>query len=930
MSTVRTFGTTLGPGTRVREVAPSRPIAEGPFGTTLFVGEFRSGPINRPILCATLGDFLAVYGGKNLVGDAALNVEHFFEAGGGAGKCWVQRVGVYGSSEDAGSNVAGRSGRGWVYARNVSQGWTKAAANGSATEPRLLANVSSIAAGARYGADRVLELRSVTPSAVISGSTVNLSSVASDVGDADGEWVGAKLYIDAFPTKVWTVASYDGRTGQKVLSILGSFPADVAAYATPTTFRLERASVDRLTQKAEGFGLAWTDSGEGRANRFGAVLYGDGSDVYAQHEELTVKSGVSGYWKDAFGGDAGGDFVVLSSVATSLDDENTLLRPANRCEIQIPRLPDDGEGGSFFRLNTVRWWRQSGAADIYLRPETVTQPSKARVCVVVCTFTSGTAFDVEIEEPHGYVTALGSGTVGTEFDGGDYYPTFTLRKKAGGSNPSTGHTIRILSRPMPTQATAMTEVWLSKAVAPRGRYRAFVAPNGEVLPVGSREESIQECVPPKLLGGTLEPYDLSAGSLTFKFTVNGGTERTLTTSLSGASTTATALAADLNARELARVSGVAEDVEVVFYNADGVLGFYTHGNYGSAATLAVGNGTLDAVLGFTNGTTATGTDGDLLRLEWAEKLVGAADTALTDEEYRLAWAVLPTFLSGMVEQNTGAIKVAMPGVTEGGVQGLMQGWAYNVNAVAYCEVPPAYPLGQAREWHAANLRAAPSADHHAVLFPSYLQIPNPYGSGLYEAPITGYVLGLEAKAAVDARGYHRAPAGMGFRIGIAKALPSVLRILGAGGTASWLEQANAYGFRPIRVKGGDFFVYGDRIPGFQRRIWLHKRLTLSHIGRVLLTNLDGFHFAPNDQATWSDVKAAFREVFEPWVRAGWFFSAAGGTDVEDFVAIRVDGALNDQATRSAGVMKAAVGFEIVDTAETVEVTLGPSSIEVRE
>lgn len=931
--TIRTFGAVSGPGTRVREATPSPPIAQGPFGTTVLVGHFRAGQRYMPRFVTSWADFVRNYGGLFTSSDAPLAVKDYFDAGGGAaGGLWVMRV--IPVSVDGGAR--GSRAQMKVWARDVSGSAVRYTANRASDSvgPTQIGVLASIGAGARYGRERVVQTAISDPSAAITDSrTIDLSGGTGwmEGGHHDDEWVGGTLYIDTFPSLSWKIES---NTDAGVFTIVGRFPTEVQDSATAAVVRLEREAIDSLTRKADKLSVMFRDSEEGSGKRFSAYLFADSGDLYDQWTEVSVEEGTS-YFLQAMGGeDFGGDHLVWTSVGSALDGENPLLRPANLCETIHPSW----DGNVQVKINTVRWTKTAGAGATYIDPAAVTHGASPRRGLVNVSFSSSTEFTVTMElEDDATQLYLGAGTVGTSFNGGPYGPTFTVALKPGGTAPSNGGDMYILYRPLPTDLAGRGG-YVTLGASPsdagaglRVRVRDNTADEVGLLYLGELSSLIQAATVPSHEGTTAGPYDVSGTAKTFIYSPDADGAITLTLTISGAASTAAQVVADLNAVELSRVSGVAANKRVEFYVADsGKPAVRLLNSYGTEAELTIGAGTLNAIVGFTAGD-YNGEDASRIVVEWRQDLTGGSDPVTGASDFQIAWeGAAETFLRTLAEANTGLVKVCMPGVVDAGAQAAMMAYAAETNAHAVCEVASTHKFESARAWHLANLTVGEAQDYHSVLFPSYLQRPNPYGSGLHVSPISGWVLGQEAKAAVEQRGYHRAPAGLAFPIPWAKRLPDILWGTALGNVSGYLEAANAYGFRPIRVKDGRFYVYGDRIPGYEGKLWLHKRLTVSHIGRVLLTNSDRFHFAINDSGTWAELKGDLRGLFQPWVADRWFVSASGGVDVEDYVIIRVDATTNTAAVRQSGVLASAIGFEVVDTAEVVEFDLAPGLITVRE
>ena len=94
----RIFGVISGAGIQVQESQPAKPVEQGPLGSTVMVGIFRSGPTkNNPkgsgpgaqeaiSLPNGTTQYRRIYGGLTQDSEAPISAEHFYAFGGGAGE----------------------------------------------------------------------------------------------------------------------------------------------------------------------------------------------------------------------------------------------------------------------------------------------------------------------------------------------------------------------------------------------------------------------------------------------------------------------------------------------------------------------------------------------------------------------------------------------------------------------------------------------------------------------------------------------------------------------------------------------------------------------------------------------------------------------------------------------------------------------------
>lgn len=906
--TTRIFGALKGAGTQVRETTAPKPIQEGPLGSTVMVGIFRSGPVGELVTHAGgLPFYRRVCGGLSQDSEAPLAAEHFYELGRGAGVLHTLRV-------TDGTEVAASLE---LYDRDVELGILERADAG-----KLPSVVISMAAdnGGRWAGRRRRKTGDVgTLSGVISSNTVNLGFAC-----LVDEWKGAVL---SFPEDdAGTEYVIAGNDAAGVFTIAGDFTAETEA-GTSGVFLLELENVHELTGDPEYLAVEVGDSAEIAAG-FSLYVHRDGDQVKTW-ADVDLDSAGDRYWFDAITAEDADNYELDPTDNFDGDPANVYKRPANYAEIPAP----DGVATNVLTLQVLRWSRNDAGSgsgfDTYLDTvNDVTWGSAPKAATLVLTFTSGTAFTVAATFHDGGHTAddLPSGTIGVAYASPNaFLPGFTLQ--AGGTAPQAGDKITIYARVLP-EGLADSGAWLYVAAGPDDgdtltRYRVVdndhqsitLAPSvdltGTVIPPGA----------PTLTGTSAGPHSLSGGE-TFIYSVGGSGPYTLTSALVGSKTNAE-IATELNAQELTRAGGAAAKLVAFDTNAAGKLTVTALQDFGAVATLSLGNGTIQTPVGLPNGSSDTGETPTRVRLQWRQELAGGYDgiAAIDADDYANAWDVGASPLNVLETENTGVVRYAMPGVTDADAQAAAMIYAYEANGLFYAEIPDTVTTEAAAvAWHKANLAIGPAQDYHAVHFPSYVQIRSPYGSGLYTCPVTGLVLGLSAKRAQDLGGYQDAPAGTTWTLSPkVKAYPADV----SGPLNN--EILNGYGLIEVRQRGPKFYLFGDRIPGDGARGWLHKRLTLSHVGRTLLTNTEALAFKRINRATFAEVRKLLIGLFKPWWRRGWFSDVAGSA-FEDQVLIKVDDTNNPAEERAAGNLHASISFDVVDTAERVVFSIGPAGL----
>lgn len=909
MPATRIFGALKGAGTQVREVSGPKPIEPGPLGSTVIVGMYRSGVVGTLMAHAGgLADYRRARGGLTQDSEAPLAAEHFYELSQGAGTLYTLRV-------TDGSEVAASMP---LFDRDVQTSiLERAPASKLPTEVITMAAQS----GGRWAGRRAIKTGDIgTISADVSGSTVDLGFAT--LVDA---WAGAELsFPDDDPGTVYTVT---GNDALGVMTIAGEFTATTLA-GTSGKYHLELNNTHELTGRPEYLAVEVADSAE-VAGGFSLYVHRDGDQVRTW-EDLELDSAGNRYWFDAITADDADNYELAPTDNLVGDPADQYKRPANYAEIPAP----GGVVANTITLQVIRWQLDDTATgsgfDAYLDTvNDVVWGSDPRACVVTLTFTGAATYTVSATYADGGEVAesLPNGTIDVAYDAQNaYLPGWTIT--SGTTAPQAGDVVTLHVRPLPA-GLADRGAWLYAAAGTVDgdvleRYR--VASNDHesvtVSPSVDLTTSISAPTAPVATSATSGPYNLAGGE-TLIYTVGGTGPYTLTNTVIGAATSATAMATELNALELARAGSAAAKLVEFSTSAGNKIVITAMQDFGDDAQLLIGAGTLNAKIGLTAAATYDGTAGTRVRLQWAQELAGGYDgiAAIDSADYQAAWDVGSSPLNAILTENTGVVRYAMPGVTDADAQAAAMVYAYEANGVFFAEIPDTVTTEAAAvAWHKANLAVGPAQDYHAVVWPSYAQIRSPYGRGLYTAPVTGLVLGLTARRATLAEGYQDAPAGTTWTLSPKiKAYPT-----GVVGPLS-NEILNGYGLIELRARGPRFYLFGDRIPGDGGRSWLHKRLTLSQIGRTLLTNTEALAFRRIDRATFAEVKRLLRGLFFPWYRRGWFSDVNGG-DFTDQVLIKVDDTNNPASERALGNLHAAISFDVVDTAERVVFTIGPTGV----
>lgn len=905
----RVFGAINGAGTQIRERVGAQAEQAAAYGQVAVTGAFRSGPVGSIVTLASLAEYRRIYGGLTQDSQAPLAVEDYYRHGRGAGAVHVLRV-------TDGSEVASRL---VLRDRNVDLSVIE-----RTPATKVAATLATLRAhnGGRWGGRRAVAAGDVSlPSALGAGNT----TVTTGVAMLKNQWAGAILRFHADdPSTEYVVES---NTTAGVLTLRGAVSSLVSG-GSDGRYILELRNVHEVTGGLEALAVVVEDGGEAPATAFGLQVYRDGTPVAAWSDVALDPDG-DAYWRAAIVDDPS-NYEIASFVDGRVGDPaDPLKRPANYAEIPAP---GSSVTATTVKFQTVRWTRTSGGSgNPYLDTvNDVTWGSDPRPVTIVLTWTGATTATVAATFDDGSTAAnLPNLTLGTAYASQHpWLPGFTVR--SGGTAPDAADTLTIVARPLPADLAGKGAWFYPAASAASGdvRVRHRVVSNTRdtiTLPAGTDvTASVTAPGAPTLTVDNAGPYDFSGSNLTLQLTLPGETEITLTEGSSSSTLSATAAAAALQALELARAGSAAAQIVSFGVSADDKLTITALQAFGPAASITVGNGTLNSVLGLTNGeVSAAGATPTIGRLEYREELGGGYDgiADIASADYEAAFVVGASPWDAALALDTGVLTHLLPGVTLAAAQRAMIAYAATTNAVAIAEIPDTtLTEAAATAWVASNLSGAGEAlDYLAVRWPSYGLRPNPYGRGRYTCTMSGAFAGVAARRALEQRGPHIAQAGPDYDIGSSfVALPTGERRLDN-------EVLNRAGLIEVRQRGAAVYPFGDRTIGYRARGWLHQRLALSHIGRSLQVRGESLVFRSINDVTLLRARSLVRDLLEPWFAAGWFDDVAG-VAFEDQVQITADASNNPASTRAAGDLHVDVALQIVGTAERVIFTIGPSGL----
>ena len=323
--------------------------------------------------------------------------------------------------------------------------------------------------------------------------------------------------------------------------------------------------------------------------------------------------------------------------------------------------------------------------------------------------------------------------------------------------------------------------------------------------------------------------------------------------------------------------------------------------------------------------TDEGADGDNYRLEFPQRLEAGYDglAGVDANDYLDAFDVDNSLFNDLEGEDYGIIKLATPAIYDDlSVQA--DGDTVQKAGDAYAQAKN----HQFRYTIPANVTDEVSAkayvqdtlgksDHVAVTFPSYASVTDPVlTSRLKSIPQIGAILGRDARTARDWDGYHKVSAGIDVTFPRIRELPT-------GDTKLDGEILNNAGISRFRKKGGNFVLWGGRIPASDQA-WKFKqhRELMSYYEQVLAINFDWLIFAINDEVEQPKALAALQSFFMP----EWKKRAIRGNTFKEAAILKIDEENNTDATRGSGDMHAEIKLRLADQIERFIITISKQGI----
>jgi hypothetical protein len=611
-----------------------------------------------------------------------------------------------------------------------------------------------------------------------------------------------------------------------------------------------------------------------------------------------------------------------------------------------------GMSGGVGPTNTVyletEHWTVTGTGNPFLDPSSVLYGADAwHRMRAVCTFTAPTAFTVQYETWDGLqviaqAADLPAGALATAYNpGGTLLPRFTLR--AGGVAAVATDVLTVYFNPVPQYLNRLdSAVYLhahDQGFASTNDTRTWMRPMSNTVRAVTMQSSVdvgtnQNVATPGVpwaVGNLAGPYNLAGGE-TFIYNLVGSGVTTLTQTLVGAATTATALAAELNTQEAAANTPARMRF---FADTNNFLHCEALYDSGPTASLLITTGTLNVILGLIDDQTIYGSQGTPLAIAYPEDLQYGRDGIgeLGDSnEYEDAFHLDTSPINAINRSDYGLVKMALPGVSA------TTGEPEQNRAVEYAdargynfrrEVDPASASDETSV--AAYVEANFLASRNAPCCWDSYGIPKslPYAGERVAVPMTGAILGMEARKARDDKGYHKAAAGpRDANIGTLFEQPASL----VAGTFEipWRREdiLNPVGVQTLQQEGQLIYPNGDRNAdtAYDGTVWKHKQETVLQEVRQLLVAAERLIWEDLSTETQRDAIIRVRPLLKTWERRGWYATDPNLTFDEQF-KVQAGPDENPPAVQVLGELRLVVEHPpVVGTAERVVIALGTGGV----
>lgn len=907
-----------GPGTTIDLRDGQQGLPPAPRGSSSLIGQYQSGPVAFAALVFTPNQARLISGDAHDDFEASLCLSDLYSEA--SPPVLVGRV-------TDGNEIQSQL---YLWDRSPARSFSEINQGALFADRGPLATMKAHNGGRWGGAKQVLvgALNDITTD--LTATTIDIST-ASETPAAGSYLVdrykGATIELEGDSAGPYTVDSIDANG---VITIEGEFSQAVqdadGLGAIDGSFRIVLDSTVELTV------VIGTDSVT--ASRFSLVglrkFKSDGGwEVVTSYDDLGLSTQDPKPWTQTIPREEADGNRYQLEVSTDYTGATVEAKlPANFCEVPT------SVSGATLSFQWYRWSQDDGnTGDAYISGVTAIDTSKIEPHVYDLVFTAATTFTVTVTWPDGTSQALGTGTLGTQFNPGHPQLTkFTARAGATGMVATDGLKLRV--NPLPLDLSKREAYLYPLAVSSDGNtnQRLRIASNTYNSVTVRSDLTLSSYGAAAGTAASQTTGDLSAVSIgageTVILTPDGKTAITLT-SAGGAGPGAAAIKAELDTLDTANI--------FTFTVSGNALVISVNNGFGTKSSLTFGAGTAHSGLGIPTSGSVYGTDAKPFRIEARMPMWGGYDgVAPAAAKYIQALDVGGSIFDRWLSTNLGLVRFACVGITDAATKAAARtyaekhAWKYVAEFSSSLE-SQALPGEAALADMLANEEESDYVDH---IFPSNARYPNVSGTKTVERSVVGHFMGIKARLAnvgVDnERGFHIAAAnnndqGSLTSGGRCRGLPDAI-----GRWSPPKKLLNDHGIIMLLWEGPSVYLWGNRMYS-EGRTSQGKRYTVTerdvhyHIARDLFVTTRPFIFKSISTRRLGDVATALREKMKAYHRDGWF-SDVYGPGFEQAVSVSVPLDLNSPEDLNEGLVTAQIRYRPRSALEDLKVIISPSQL----
>jgi hypothetical protein len=461
MST-RTFGPTLGAGTRIEEQSGAQELVPGALGWAAYAGLTRKGRPNKLTLLSTATDFAQQIGGVIPEGFLADCASDFYQLANGAGGLGVVRL------TDGNELKASRK----LYNRRV----------GTAQAAVGLIEADN---GGRWGGQAHKFLDVLDSSAGLLETTLQIGTTNANAFKVD-EWKGGFIVLSAVSNKQYPIIG-NTATGLITVASDSKMKTDFGV-ATDLKFYLQ------LDNGGQALSVQIDDGKENPGSEFSLNVFENGNSVKGW-DNLSTDPTSARYWVNIINNDSGNFWITVTDLWTGAQAPD--IRPANIYGV-IASITATVLTATIFSMIINS---PGGGNPTVALPSVNDTMVEQDITITMSSATAGTAVSSRFG-------ALGAVTLGTPFASPNRWtPGFTVT--AGTSPLASTNTLVIQFRPFAPGSLVGGFIYPDKVNAKRVRYQITandhntitVAGGNDMTSVGAVADQFMVSAAQELFGG---------------------------------------------------------------------------------------------------------------------------------------------------------------------------------------------------------------------------------------------------------------------------------------------------------------------------------------------------------------------------------------------------------------------------------------------